>query len=715
MAAQSCTMSVAMLLCLYMLITHAANTSTVWKTFSGDAPVAIARGGFSGIFPDSSMIAYKWALLKGLPNMILWCDVQLTSDGVGICFRELTLDSDSDISNVFNNSKKSYIVNGVSTTGWFSVDFTLSALSNISLSQGVPFRPHEFDSSSFQVVTVGDLAGQLNLAGQLKPPGLWLNIQHDAFFSQHNLSMKSFVISTSQSIIVKYISSPEVNFLRSIVTKYKSSPTKLVFRFLELDDIEPSTNQTFGSLLKNLTLIKTFSSGILVPKTYVWPLDKDLYLEPHTSVVLDAHKEGLEIFVSGFSNDIPFAYDYNYDPVAEYLNFIDNDNFSVDGVLSDFPITPSEAIDCFSHMDKNLSGPAIPLVISHEGASGQYPGCTDLAYKQAISDGADILDCPVQLTKDGTPFCLGSINLIDKTTAAETFSILKENIPELGGNGIFSFSLNWSEIQNLKPVISKSFQNASLYRNPRNKNAGNLVTLSDFLMLANNATSVSGFLIRIEKASYLAEKKGLDVIDAVIDDLSKAGYNNQTRKKVMIQSSSSAVLMKLKEMKDNYEFLYEIEDDVNDISNSSISDLTKFANSVVIDKSTVYGQQFKFLTGATEVVSKLQAFKLPVYVKLFQNDFTTQVWDFYADPYVELNQFSVGSGVNGMVTDFPETSSKYRRNRCLTSGKRPVYMDPVPVDRGGLLTFSQTQPPAAAPSPVLTPSGQDEVELHIFT
>ncbi|KAL8127190.1 glycerophosphodiester phosphodiesterase GDPDL3-like [Apium graveolens] len=702
--------SVLFLLCLALFVADAAQpSSTSWKTFSGDAPVAIARGGFSGIFPDSSLNAYKWALLTGLPNMILWCDVQLTSDGVGICFPELTLDSGSDISGHFSNSRKSYLVNGVRRAGWFTLDFTLTALRNISLTQGVLSRPDEFDHSFFHVLTVRDLVRQL------KPPGLWLNIQHDAFFGQHNLSMRSFLISASQSVIVKYISSPEVNFLRSIVKQYKSSPTRLVFRFLGLDDIEPSTNQTYVSLLKNLTFIKSFSSGILVPKTYIWPLDKDLYLEPHTSVVLDAHKEGLEIFASGFSNDVPFAYDYNYDPVSEYLNFIDNDKFSVDGVLSDFPLTPSEAIDCFSHMDKYLTGPAIPLVISHEGASGQYPGCTDLAYKQAISDGVDILDCPVQITKDGTPFCLGSINLIDKTTAAETFSNLKENITELGGSGIFSFSLNWSDIQNLKPVISKSQQNPSLYRNPRKKNAGNLVTLSDFLTLENNATSVSGFLIRIEKASYLAEKKGLDLINAVVDDLSKAGYNNQTRKKVMIQSSSSAVLMKLKEMNKNYEFLYEIEDDGSDISNSSIPDLTKFANSVVIDKSSVYNQHFKFITGATEVVTKLQAFKLSVYVKLFQNEFTTQAWDFYADPYVELNQFSVGSGVNGVVTDFPETSSKYRRNRCLTSGKRPVYMDPVPVGRGGLLTFSQTQPPAAAPSPVLTPGGQDEAELHIFT
>lgn len=168
--------------------------------------------------------------------------------------------------------------------------------------------------------------------------------QHDSFFSQHNLSMRSFVLSASRSVIVNYISSPEVNFLRSIVTRFKPSTTKLIFRFLGQNDIEPSTNQTYSSLLSNLTFVKTFASGILVPKSYIWPLDKDLYLLPHTNIVLDAHKEGLEIFASDFANDVPFAYDYNYDPVAEYLNFIDNDNFSVDGVLSDFPITPSEAI-----------------------------------------------------------------------------------------------------------------------------------------------------------------------------------------------------------------------------------------------------------------------------------------------------------------------------------------------------------------------------------
>ncbi|WVZ19522.1 hypothetical protein V8G54_006844 [Vigna mungo] len=41
-----------------------------------------------------------------------------------------------------------------------------------------------------------------------------------------------------------------------------------------------------------------------------------------------------------------------------------------------------------------------------------YPPCTDLAYEKATSDGVDVLDCPVQMSKNGIPFCLNSIDLI---------------------------------------------------------------------------------------------------------------------------------------------------------------------------------------------------------------------------------------------------------------------------------------------------------------
>ncbi|KAK1404995.1 Glycerophosphodiester phosphodiesterase [Heracleum sosnowskyi] len=620
---------------------------SLWQTLRGDAPLVIAHGGFSGLFPGSSSLAYALALQTGLPNTILWCDVQLTSDGFGVCLPDLLLNNGSNTGDVFANKNRTYLVNGISTTGYFSVDFTLKDLSNVSVTQGIYSRTYQFDQNFFPVMTIQELSQQF------KPPGLWLNIQHAAFFDQHKLKTRSFVLSTTRSSIVNYISSPEVNFLKSIVARLRATPTKLVFRFLGKNEFEPSTNQTYDSLLKNLKFIKTFASGILVPKSYIWPVDQKLNLQPSTSVVLDAHKEGLEIYAADFSNDVSIAYDFSYDPVAEYLKFIDNGNFSVDGVLSDFPITPSAAIDCYSHMDKNDSRPVKPLVITNEGASGDYPGCTDLAYKTAITDGADILDCPVQMTKDGVPICLGSINLIDRTNAVHVYSTTTD-IPELGGAGIFSFNLTWQEIQKLKPEIYNPFaDDAKLYRNQNNKNKGQLLSLSDFLALAYNATSVSGVVIRIEEASFLAEQ-GLDVTDAVLDALSKNGYDNQKVKRVMIQSSDSAVLIKIKE-KRNFEFVYEVDEIIRDVLNSTMLDIKKLADSVVIDA------------------------------------------------HVELNSFVVGADIDGVITDFPKTANLYRRNRCLGLGeKAPIYMSPVAP--GSLVTVVLPQPPAEAPSPILSVS-----------
>ena len=89
-----------------------------------------------------------------------------------------------------------------------------------------------------------------------------------------------------------------------------------------------------------------------------------------------------------------------------------------------------------------------PLVISHNGASGDYPDCTDLAYHSAIDDGADFIDCPVQVTSDGILMCMSSINLLDttnvqRTTYTSLVSVVREIQPQ---PGIFTFNLTWADI-----------------------------------------------------------------------------------------------------------------------------------------------------------------------------------------------------------------------------------------------------------------------------
>ncbi|XP_039118492.1 glycerophosphodiester phosphodiesterase GDPDL3-like [Dioscorea cayenensis subsp. rotundata] len=606
----------------------------------------------------------------------------------------------TDISRLYPQGHKVYSVNGVQTTGWFPVDYNAAQLVNVSLVQGIFSRTDKFDS-------VFPILGVEDVVTQFQPPGYWLNVQHDLFYTQHNLSMRSYVLSVSKSIIVDYISSPEVRFLSSIANRFNGSKTKLVFRFLGQNIQEPTTNQTYGSLLKNLTFIKTFASGILVPKNYIWPLTPDQYLQPHTSVVADAHKAKLEVYASEFANDGTIAYNYSYDPLVEYLNFVDNGDFSVDGVLTDFPITPAEAINCYSHLNKNSSGLAKPVIISHHGSSGIYPECTDLAYQQAVSDGSDFIDCPVQITQDGVLVCMGSINLMDDTTVTKSsFNTRLTTIPEIQTNpGIFTFNLTWEEIQTLKPMIENPEVTYLLYRNPRSANAGNFMTLSSFLSFTKDK-KLSGVLIEIENAAFVAEKLGASVTDAVISALNDSGYSNQTTQQVIIRSSNSAVLVKLKQQT-KYKLEYMVDESIRDADNASITDIKKFADSVSINKQSIFPKTAGFITTQTGVVKRLKSAGLAVNVYFLQNEFVSQAWDFFSDPYSEITNFVNvnGANVDGIITDFPATTNLYRRNACQNMGNNtPTYMLPVQVGPQGLIGLikdPRAQPPALAPMPVL--------------
>lgn len=184
----------------------------------------------------------------------------------------------------------------------------------------------------------------------------WLDVerglQNDMFYKQYKISAEGYILNQLNPL-PEFISSPEIGFLKGIGPKLGRAKTRLIFTFLEGNAIEPTTKTPYSSLAKDLGMIKSFASGILVPKEYVWPMNEARILQPATTLVQDAHKLGLSVFVSGFANDKYLSYNYSYDPAREYLQFVDNSQFAVDGVLSDFPSTASEAIGettyIFSH------------------------------------------------------------------------------------------------------------------------------------------------------------------------------------------------------------------------------------------------------------------------------------------------------------------------------------------------------------------------------
>ncbi|GJW61479.1 glycerophosphodiester phosphodiesterase GDPDL7 [Tanacetum coccineum] len=279
------------------------------------------------------------------------------------------------------------------------------------------------------------------------------------------------------------------------VAGYISSP--------EIVEVEPTYKEKYGDLVKKLAMIKTFASGILVPKDYA------------TTLVSDAHKE--------------------------------------DGVVSEFPGCASNAIVSLAQSPNPSPKVATTLVISYNGASIDYPGCTDLAYKKAITDGAGIIDCNVQMSKDGVAFCLDSADLHGKTNAAMAFMDRSTSIPEIQPkSGVFTFDVTWTEIKYVKP-----------------KYAGKFLTLPKFLKLAKKNASTVAILIGIQNAAYLASKKG--------QPLEKGGL-----------------------------YLHQVTKPIGDAPKPVTDDIKKYADAVnVVKKSVVEESKIYFSTGLTKVIDEM--------------------------------------------------------------------------------------------------------------
>ncbi|KAJ3679120.1 hypothetical protein LUZ60_017131 [Juncus effusus] len=686
----------------FLLITVAASApnhpSSKWQTLTGEAPAVIARGGYSGVFPDSSTFAYKFAVATTTKDIILYCDLQMTKDGMGMCRNDIRLDNSTTVSSVFPKGMKEYVISGEKVRGYFSVDFTSDELyNNVSLIQNIFSRPSAFDAS-LGPFFLPDLM-------DMQPPRVWINVQCNTFFKERKLDALPFLLDSISQVQIDFISSPEISFLKTLnsqLAKSKKSP-KLILRFLSQSSVEPTTNQPYSAILQDLKTVKSYASGILIPKDYVWPVNKGLYLEEYTGIVNEAHNLGLEVFVSGFANDWVGSYNDSYDPTAEILRFVDGGNFSVDGILTDFPSTATESIACLAHNEDEKKKGKV-LIISHNGASGVFPPCTDLSYTQAVSDGADIIDCSVQLTKDGIPFCLDSPDLTASTTAVSAFMDRSTVVNEIQPNGgVFSFDLTWDEILTVKPQMDSPLAQGGLLRNPAAKNSGKFMTLNDFLTFAKNS-SVSGILINIENAPYLASKKGLDIVKTVSDALTNASYDKQTKQKVLLQSDDTSVLASFK--KTSYERVLRIKEGVTSVPALSASEVKLYADSVNIQRTSLtINTAIDLLSGYTDVVKTMQNAKLSVYVSHLRNEFQAIAYDFFSDPMVEIATYVNGLGVDGLVTDFPSTAFSYFRSPCsVLNAKLPYTI--LASDPGSLLALAppESLPPAAAPGPVLDPA-----------
>ncbi|KAL6226198.1 hypothetical protein ACLB2K_000161 [Fragaria x ananassa] len=141
---------------------------TKWLTLNGDQPLVVARGGYSGLFPESTEYANTMAKDLSTNGAANLCSLQLTKDSTGLCLSNILLDNATSIAAIHPKRSSTYTINGKELSGWFALDFNAKELNKVQVMQSNPARPDQFDGL-FPISTVEDV---LNM----EPEQFWLHV-----------------------------------------------------------------------------------------------------------------------------------------------------------------------------------------------------------------------------------------------------------------------------------------------------------------------------------------------------------------------------------------------------------------------------------------------------------------------------------------------------------------------------------------------------------
>lgn len=307
--------------------------------------IVIGHRGASGERPEHTLASYKLAI-KQCADYIE-PDLVSTSDHELVARHENEITATTDVADhpEFADRQTTKVIDGISTTGWFTEDFTLAELETLRAKERIPdVRPgNAAYDGKFEVPT---FAAILKLAKVSKtcdgrPVGVYPETKHAAYFDSIGLSLEEPLVKrlTAAGFRGKkapvYIQSFEVASLQQLRTLTKLPLVLLV-------DCGQSVD---------LDVVATYADGIGPCKDLVIPTDAAGSLGTATTLVDDAHAAGLVVHPFTFRRENQFlpaglrsSDDLNAagDLIAEITAFLDT---GIDGFFTDNPDIGRRAVE----------------------------------------------------------------------------------------------------------------------------------------------------------------------------------------------------------------------------------------------------------------------------------------------------------------------------------------------------------------------------------
>jgi glycerophosphoryl diester phosphodiesterase len=282
-------------------------------------PIVIAHRGASGYVPEHTLGSYFLAMQMGADY--IEPDLVMTRDGVLIARHENEIGATTDVAGhrEFASRRTRRVVDGVSLEGWFTEDFTLAELKLLRVRERIPeLRPANTRlDGQFEIATLEEIlvllrgvdaqrAARARQLGLPPPPpiGLYPETKHPSYFADCGLAMEGPLVATLERY--GYVGRAAPIWLQSFETgSLRTLSTLTELRRVQLleanggpyDLAARGDARTYTDLVSpaGLAQIAGYAQAIGPNKSLVIPRRADERLAAPTTLVSDAHAQGLEV------------------------------------------------------------------------------------------------------------------------------------------------------------------------------------------------------------------------------------------------------------------------------------------------------------------------------------------------------------------------------------------------------------------------------------
>ncbi|MBT2385197.1 glycerophosphodiester phosphodiesterase [Streptomyces sp. ISL-11] len=284
-------------------------------------PTVIGHRGGSGYRPEHTLGSYQFALDNGAD--VIEQDLVPTKDGHLVCRHENDITATTNVADhpEFASRKTTKTVDGEAHTGWFTEDFTLAELRTLRAKERIPgTRQHNtLYDGHWQVPTFEEVLKWADEQGRKRGRRVWLHIEtkHPTYFRKAGLGLEerlatllrrygragrnahtllqSFEPSSLQRLNKLGVDCPKVLLLDDLTTR-------------PWDFTEAKDPRTVADLItpKGLKWVSGFAQGIGPWLNLIIPRDKNDKLTKPTTLVRDAHAQGLILHPYTMRNENSF-------------------------------------------------------------------------------------------------------------------------------------------------------------------------------------------------------------------------------------------------------------------------------------------------------------------------------------------------------------------------------------------------------------------------